>query len=161
MTSIVLVTQHALSPQDAKELVATGGDLAAATTVHVAVPEQASAQSMSAVIDDWEMDVTSGRGSGIANHPEGQENPAAIAEHQAQEVLAASLAVLRETGAIAEGEVTPHHPLESIGDIVAHHHPDEVVVMVRHHRLSELTASDLAAKIQRKFGVNTLRVKAH
>jgi hypothetical protein len=33
--------------------------------------------------------------------------------------------------------------------------------MIRHHRLSELTASDLAAKIKRHFDVPTLRVKAH
>ena len=33
--------------------------------------------------------------------------------------------------------------------------------MVRHHRLNELTHTDLAAKIQRHFDVDTLRVKAH
>ena len=161
MTSIVLVTQHALSPQDATDLVGMGGGSPESTTFHVAVPEQASSASMGAVIDDWEMDVTAGRGSGAANHPDLQENPAAIAEHQAHQVLDASLAALRGEGAVAEGEVTPKHPLESIGDLIAHHKPDEVVVMVRHHRLSEMTSSDLAGKIQRKFDVPTLRVKAH
>jgi hypothetical protein len=161
MTTIILVTHHALSSQDAEELVASGKDPATPPTFHVAVPADASAESMGAVLSDWEMDVTAGRGSGIANHPEEQDNPAELAEYRAERVLEASLATLREAGAAADGEVTPHHPLDSIGDMVAHHHPDEVVVMIRHHRLSELTSSDLAAKIRRRFGVETLRVKAH
>jgi len=148
MTTIVLVTQHALAPQDAKELTTAGGASPADSTFHVVVPEEATSASMSAVLDDWEMDATAGRGSGVANHPDLQVNPGAVARHQAQEVLDKSLSVLRAAGATATGEVTPGHPLESVGDLVAHHHPDEVVVMIRHHTLSELTSGDLAAKIQ-------------
>jgi nucleotide-binding universal stress UspA family protein len=88
-------------------------------------------------------------------------NPGAQARRDAKQVLEASVQVLRDAGATADGEVTPHHPLDSIGDIVAHHQPDEVVVMVRHHHLNEVTRGDLAAKIQRHFDVPTVRVKAH
>ena len=161
MTSIVLVTQHALSPEDAEQLVGLGGSSPDSMNFHVAVPEEATSASMSAVMDNWEMDSTAGRGSGIANHPELQDSPEAVAEQHAHQVLDTSLAVLREAGAVASGEVTPKHPLDSIGDMVAHHQPDEVVVMIRHHRLSEMTSGDLAAKIQRKFGVASIRVKAH
>jgi hypothetical protein len=45
--------------------------------------------------------------------------------------------------------------------MVAHRCPDEVIVMVRHKSLSSATGRDLASKIQRKFGVDTIRVKAH
>jgi hypothetical protein len=161
MTRIVLVTQHALSAKDVQELVALSDGPPESTVFHVAVPEQATSASMGAVMDNWEMDVTAGRGSGATNHPELQESPETLAEHQAHEVLDASLSELRDAGAVASGEVTPKHPLDSVGDMVAHHHPDEVIVMVRHHRLSEMTSSDLAAKIQRKFDVPALRVKAH
>ena len=161
MTSIVLITHYALSARDAQELAAMSQSSPESMTFHVAVPEQASSASINAVIDDWELDVTSGRGSGATNHPELQENPAAVAAHQAHQVLDTSLAALREVGTVADGEVTPAHPLDSIGDMIAHHQPDEVVVMIRHHRLNELTSRDLAAKIRRKFGVASLRVKAH
>ncbi|HVQ19244.1 MAG TPA: hypothetical protein VMT27_09460 [Actinomycetes bacterium] len=160
MATIVLVTSHALGQQDAKELVAhSSGD--SSPSFFVAVPEKPTSASMSAVIDDWQFDVAAGKGSEGATRGDLQQNPASVAEHQAQEILDASLAVLRDAGASAEGEVTPNHPLDSIGDIVAHHKPAEVVVMVRHHRLSEVTSTDLASKIQRKFGVKSLRVKAH
>jgi hypothetical protein len=160
MTTIVLVTQNALSSQDAQELVALS-DRPESMSFFLAVPEQPTSASMTAVLDDWEMDVTAGRGAGAANHPDLQQNPAAIAEHQAEQVLRTSVETLQAAGAAAEGVVTPKHPLESIGDLVAHHKPDEVVVMIRHHRLSEATSSDLAAKIHRKFDVPSLRVKAH
>jgi hypothetical protein len=160
MTTIVLVTQHELSPRDAAELVAMGDD-PSATAFYVAVPEEATSASMAALIDDWEMDVTAGRGAGAANQPDLQHNPGAIAEHEAEQVLRASIRALQEAGATAEGVVTPKHPLESIGDLVAHHSPDQVVVMIRHHRLSEATSGDLASKIHRKFGVPSIRVKAH
>lgn len=160
MSLIVVVTEHALSASDAQELVALA-DGSAPPVFHVAVPEQATSASMNAVMDDWEMNVTAGRGSGMANHPDLQENPAEVAERAAQAELDSSLAALRSAGAEATGEVTPKHPLDSIGDIVAHHRPDEVVVMVRHHKLSELTSSDLAARIKRAFDVETLRVKSH
>lgn len=157
--SIVVVTTHALSAADAGELV--GLDTSGAPQFHVAVPEQPTSASMSAVLDDWEMNVTSGRGSETANRPGQQENPGAIAAHDAQAVLDASLKALRDAGAEADGEVTPHHPLDTIGDIVDHHKPDEVVVMIRHHSLRGATSSDLAARIKRQFDVDTLRVKAH
>jgi len=160
MATIVVVTTHALSATDASDLIELSPDKTS-TTFHVAVPKQPTSASMSAVIDDWEMDVASGRGSGAANHPARQENPGAIADHDAQSVLDASLKALRDAGVTADGEVTPQHPLDSIGDIVAHHKPDEVVVMIRHHSLRGAAASDLAAKIKRKFDVDTLRVKAH
>ena len=160
MPLIIVVTEHALSDADAKSLVELGDD-SGAPRFHVAVPEHATSASMNAVMDDWEMNVTAGRGSGAANHPDRQTNPEAVAAREAQAELEASLGVLRAAGAEADGEVTPKHPLDTIGDMVAHLHPDEIVVMVRHHKLSAMTSSDLAGRIKRAFGVETLRVKEH
>lgn len=161
MSTIVVVTTYPLSAEDAGGLVEIAGGDAGSATFHVAVPEESTSGSMDAVLDDWELGATAGRGVGSRSLAENQTNPGAIARHDAEAVLAASLEVLRNAGASAEGEVTPNHPLESIGDMVAHHKPDEVVVMIRHSHLSSATHRDLAAKIQRKFKVDTLRVKAH
>lgn len=161
MSTVVVVTTNPLSAEDAAELLTVAGGDAAGATFHVAVPEEATSASMGAVIDDWELGVAAGRGTGSRSIAEGEANPGAVARHDAQQVLDASLTALRETGATADGEVTPRHPLDSIGDIVAHHSPDEVVVMIRHRHLNSATHTDLAGKIQRKFGVDTIRVKAH
>lgn len=161
MSTVVVVTTQALSSEDAAELIDVAGGEAADASFYVAVPEEPTSASMDAVLTDWELGVTAGKGAAQAAVPERLENPAAAAEHDAKLVLATSVDALRTAGAQAEGIVTPHHPLDSIGDLVAHHAPDEVVVMVRHRHLSELTASDLAAKIRRNFKVETLRVKAH
>jgi hypothetical protein len=159
MGTVVVVTTHALSSQDAAELLdIAGGDGA---QFHVAVPEQASSESMDSVMGDWELAMASGRGAAPVTADQLAEHFGDDAARVASEVLELSLQALRATGATADGEVTPHHPLESIGDIVAHRSPDEVVVMVRHKNLSSATGRDLAGKIQRKFGVDTIRVKAH
>lgn len=161
MATIVVVTTNALSAADANELVGVAGGDAGSATFHVAVPEHATSASVDAVISDWELGSAGARGGTTKQAASQEVNPGEIARHDAQVVLDASLSALRDTGASADGEVTPVHPLESIGDIVAHHKPDEVVVMIRHHHLSETTHTDLAGKIQRKFNVEALRVKAH
>lgn len=161
MGTIVVVTTHELSTEDAADLVAVAGGNAASTTFHVAVPEQPTSSSVDAVVSDWELGATAGKGVGTKDLANREVNPGEVARHDAQRVLDESLSALRETGAAADGEVTPKHPLESIGDIVAHHSPDEVIVMMRHHQLSEATHTDLAGKIKRRFDVDTLRVKAH
>ena len=157
MSTVVVVTTNALSAADAAELAETAGG----ADFYVAVPEQPTSASVDAVINDWELGVAAGRGTGSHTIAQSEANPGSIARHDAEAVLAASLKALADAGASATGEVTPNHPLDSIGDIVAHHQPDEVVVMMRHRHLNSVTHTDLAAKIQRKFDVKTLRVKAH
>jgi hypothetical protein len=159
MGTVVVVTTHALSSQDAVDLVDIAGG--AGAEFHVAVPEQASSESMDSVMGDWELAAASARGTAPVTAEPLAEHFGDDVERVASDVLELSLQALRATGAAADGEVTPHHPLDSIGDIVAHRSPDEVVVMVRHKSLNHLTHTDLASKIQRKFGVDTLRVKAH
>lgn len=161
MSTVVVVTTHPLSARDAADLLTIAGGDPGGASFHVAVPEEATSASMGAVIDDWELGVAAGRGAGKNAIADREINPGEVARHDAQRVLDESVETLRATGATAAGEVTPDHPLESIGDIVAHHSPDEVVVMVRHRLLSAATHSDLAGKIQRKFDVDTVRVKAH
>jgi len=161
MSTIVVVTTNTLSSEDAIGLVGVAGGNAATTTFHVAVPEQPTSSSVDAVVTDWELGSTAGKGAGARDLADREVNPGEVARHDAHLVLDESLTALRKTGAAADGEVTPNHPLDSIGDIVAHHSPDEVVVMMRHHHLSEATHTDLASKIQRRFEVDSLRVKAH
>ena len=161
MSTVIVVTTHPLTQEDADQLIEVAGGDAAAARFQLAVPEEPTSSSMGAVVDDWELGMAAGRGVGATGLPDAERNPGAIAQHDAEQVLAASVKALTEAGATADGVVTPNHPLESIGDLVAHHSPDEVVVMVRHRSLTELTASDLAAKIRRHFDVHTLRVKAH
>lgn len=161
MSTVVVVTQYLLSAADAAELVETAGGDATTTTFYIAVPEEATSASMDAVINDWELGVAAGRGTGSHTIADNEVNPGAIARHDAAEVLAASVKALQATGATVDGTVTPNHPLDSIGDLVAHHNPDQVVVMIRHRHLNAATHTDLAGKIQRKFDVETLRVKAH
>jgi hypothetical protein len=160
MSTVIVVTQEPLSAESAAALVDSAGG-AGNAVLYVAVPEQPTAASMDAVINDWELGVAAGRGVGSRTISENETNPGAIARHDAEQVLATSLQQLRNSGGSAEGVVTPNHPLDSIGDLVAHHNPDEVVVMIRHHHLNEATHTDLAGKIQRHFDVKTLRVKAH
>ncbi|MFL6071078.1 MAG: hypothetical protein ACJ72Y_07315, partial [Actinomycetes bacterium] len=125
MSTVVVVTTNPLSAEDASGLLDVAGGNPGSITFHVAVPEQPTSASVDAVMNDWELGVVGGRGVGRDTIAEHEVNPGAIARRDAQQVLDASLKMLRDTGATADGEITPNHPLESIGDIVAHHQPDE------------------------------------
>jgi len=86
MSTVVVVTTNPLSAEDAAELLTVAGGDAAGATFHVAVPEEATSASMGAVIDDWELGVAAGRGTGSRSIAEGEANPGAVARHDAQQV---------------------------------------------------------------------------
>ena len=107
MGTVVVVTTNALSTDDASELLDVAGGEPAAASFHVAVPEHATSASVDAVLNDWEMGVTAGRGGVPKTIADQELNPGEVARHDAQQVLDASLKSLKDTGATATGEVTP------------------------------------------------------
>jgi hypothetical protein len=159
-TSILIITEHRLSASDVAEVAEAAASPVGELSFYVAVPQEATSRSTQSVIDNLELDVAASRGEEAIDLAAQQVDPADVALADAEAVLADVVKALVDAGATATGEVTPNHPLETVGDIVAAQSIDEVVVVVDHHTLAGALHTDLASRIQRKFGVPTLRVHA-
>lgn len=159
-TSILIITEHRLSGADVSEVVAASGSEPTTLAFYVAVPLGATSRSTQSVIDNLEMDVAASRGEESIHLAAQQVDPADVALGDAEAVLANVVKSLTDAGAAATGEVTPSHPLETVGDIVSAKSIDEVIVVVDHRSLGGALHTDLAGRIQRKFGVPALRVHA-
>jgi hypothetical protein len=160
-TSILIITEHRLTESDVSAVTSVDGSAPSDLDFYVAVPLEATAGSTQSVIDNLELDVASARGEESIHLAAQQVDPADVALGAAEAVLADVVASLTAAGSAATGEVTPNHPLETVGDIVASRKIDEVVVVVEHRSLGGALHTDLAARIQRKFHVPALRVHAH
>ncbi|MFZ0323700.1 MAG: hypothetical protein WAN48_06165 [Actinomycetes bacterium] len=162
MPTILLVTERPLSDADVVDLTALDGATPADLSFYVAVPQHRSSESVQAVLDNWEYLDAGGKGAEIVHeHPEVEKNPGEVVLHDAERVLAQAIGALSAAGSKAEGEVTPVHALETIGDLLESRPVDEVVVVVTHHKLKGAFHTDLAAHIKRSFDVPVLKVKAH
>lgn len=158
-TTVLLVVEQPLSDTDVQALVGAHG---ADTSYYVAVPQHATAQSTASVIDGLGLDMVASRGEAtVVDLPDSAPDPAAAALRGAEDVLTDVVAALTAAGSEADGEVTPRHPLETVGDLIEAKGVDEVTVMVEHRTLGGLLHNDLAAKIARHFDVPVVRVHTH
>lgn len=158
--TVLVITENPLSAADVAELTA-GTGVSLGQRFVVAVPQQATARSTSAVIDDLGMDMAAARGEEFVNVPQVQPDPAEVAYEDAAGVLDAAVAALTGAGFAATGQVTPQHPLETVGDLIQAEDVDEVVVMVRHQGLGAALHTDLAARIERHYATPSLRLHTH
>lgn len=158
--TVLLITEEPLSAADVAELTAGVGAGSGERFV-VAVPQHATARSTSSVIDDLGMDIAAARGEDFVNVPELQTDPSAVALEDAEQVLDSVVAALAHAGVEASGQVTPRHPLETVGDLIEAEGVDEVVVTVRHPQLTAALHADLAARIERRYGTPSVRLHSH
>jgi hypothetical protein len=83
---------------------------------------------------------------------------AAAARSAAAEVLATTLAALRERGRGADGLLTADDPLPAVRDAVEQHGADEVVVVSRPRLLEDTFHRDWASRARDALGVPVLHV---
>ena len=162
MPRILLVTERPLSDTDVVDLTTIDGAKPSDLSFYVAVPQVPTSASVQGVLDNFEYLDAGARGaSEIHHHAELEQNPADATQRNAELILAETVAALTSAGSTADGEITPEHPLETIGDLLDAQPVDEVVVVVSHHKLSGAFHADLAAHVKRSFDVPVLRVKSH
>lgn len=158
-TTVLLVVEQPLSDAD---VAAITGAHDADAAFYVAVPQRATAASTASVIDGLELDMVASRGEATAvDLPDSLTDPAAAALGDAEQVLSQVVVALTAAGREASGEVTPRHPLETVGDLIEAKGVDEVTVVVEHQTLGGLLHADLASKIARHFDVPVVKVHAH
>jgi len=92
---------------------------------------------------------------------EGREPEDGEALQPATLALDHSLALLRDAGARAEGEVIEDHPLDVLTSVVDRVHADEVIVLTAPHLVEEFFHRDWATRARHKVGVPVLKLFAH
>lgn len=92
---------------------------------------------------------------------EGSEPDDAETKGPATRALDHSLAMLREAGAEAEGQVIEDHPLDLLTSVVDRAHADEVIVLTAPHLVEEFFHRDWATRARHKVGVPVLKLFAH
>jgi len=152
-SSIVLLTEQALSAGDAARLVALHGP--EGSDYRVLVPQDPHANLLADVLDHLSLlelrealDAVRAR-----RHPERDEYPAG-------ETLDASLQRLREAGAGADGRVVDGDPVVAVADELAERPADEVVVVTRPHAVEDTFHTDWASRAREHLGVPVLHVYA-
>ncbi|WP_181767930.1 indole-3-glycerol phosphate synthase [Streptomyces albidus (ex Kaewkla and Franco 2022)] len=92
---------------------------------------------------------------------EGSEPDDRETKQPATRALEHSLAMLREAGAQAEGEVIEDHPLDVLTAVVERTKADEVIVLTAPHLVEEFFHRDWATRARHKVGVPVLKLFAH
>ncbi|QPP05994.1 indole-3-glycerol phosphate synthase [Streptomyces bathyalis] len=92
---------------------------------------------------------------------EGSEPEDRDTHDPAVRALEHSLALLRESGAQAEGQVIENHPLDVLTATVERHKADEVIVLTAPHLVEEFFHRDWATRARHKVGVPVLKLFAH
>lgn len=87
----------------------------------------------------------------------GQEE---VTTQEAEQALAASLAVLHACGAQADGVIAKGDPVAAIEAAVAEQGATEVVVLTRPHAVEDTLHTDWASKARERLGVPVLHVYA-
>jgi hypothetical protein len=154
-TSIVVLTEQALGPDDAKRIV---GLHEPAPTFRVLVPADTGRSLLADVLDHLSLlELREALGSIRGKHDEEQRADAGQA-------LESSLATLRGAGAEAEGVVVHGDPLTALQDAVLAADPArtdvEVVVVTRPHAVEDTFHTDWASKARERLQVPVLHVYA-
>ncbi|MFC4496397.1 indole-3-glycerol phosphate synthase [Streptomyces ovatisporus] len=92
---------------------------------------------------------------------EGTESDEPEPKGLAVRALDRSLAMLREAGSEAEGEVIEDHPLDVLTTVVDRVEADEVIVLTAPHLVEEFFHRDWATRARHKVGVPVLKLFSH
>jgi hypothetical protein len=149
--NIVILTEVALSDDDAKRLFQLHADDDPAYTVLVS--ENAHRGLLAEVVDrlsllEWREAVDAVRGRDD------------FTVEDATVALEKSLAAVRATGAPAEGEVVSDDPVTALERAVAAHTADEVQIVTVPHAVEDTLHRDWASKARERLGVPVLHVYA-
>ena len=154
MYAVVLLTEEALTADDAARVVGLHPDELAAggLSYRVLVPADTQRNLLVAVLDNVAFGEFDELRRDLADEPADQ------ARAEAGQALTTTLESLRSTGAQAAGAITADDPLPALRSAVEGHDVDEVIVVTRPHLLEETFHRDWASRARRELGVPVLHV---
>lgn len=154
--TVVILTEAALSPDDAKRVLSLheGETL----LYRVLVPSDPHSSLLVDVLND--LSLLDMRKLALDLNPRSREREEVEHASHAQDRLQESLASLRELGAEAGGEVTADDPLAALGEAAASHRAREVVVITLPHAVQDTFHTDWASVARQALGIPVLHLYA-
>lgn len=152
--TIVILTEQALSPQDAARII----ELHEGETLRyrVLVPHDPHRSLLVDVLDDLSLlDMRK-----LVADLRGRERPAEEQSADAEARLQTSLASLQAQGVEAAGEITADDPLAALGEAAGLHRAREVVVVTRPHAVEDTFHTDWASVARSTLGIPVLHLYA-
>jgi hypothetical protein len=155
VTASIVLTEQALSAEDAQRLVALHAPQA--QEFRVLVPADIRRNLLADVLDHLSLlelrqaleAVTPGRGA----HPDDDRV-------QAEQALQASVTQLLAAGASADGRVVAGDPVSVLEKDLADAPADEVIIVTRPHAVEDTFHTDWASRARERLGVPVLHVYA-
>ncbi len=153
---IVILTEAALQPDDARQILALheGETL----QYQLLVPHDPHRSLLVDVLDD--LSLLDMRKLLTDLNPRQRARSEESQASGAQERLKTSLESLRAAGATADGEVTADDPLPALGEAADLHRAREVVVVTRPHAVEDTFHTDWASVARDTLGIPVLHVYA-
>ena len=159
---VVLLVEKSLSAEDAQQVIALHEELEIDQQVvyHVLMP-----------VDDAAARVEAAMGSLAAG--EVMASPAVVLNEvdlakvreecvdRSKRQLQATLARLREAGAVAEGEIAHDPPIDALAEAVTKYDGREAIILTRPHVVAEFFHVDWTSRARRKIGVPVLHLLEH
>lgn len=152
LTTIVLLTEEALSADDAARIAALHPD--EELGFRVLVPVDTERNLLVAVLDDLAL------GEFREALRERAHHDSAAAERDAQAALDATVSVLRGLGAVAEGALVGDDPVGALRAAAGDAGADEVVVVTEPHYVEETVNRDWASRAREHLGLPVLHLLA-
>ncbi|MEE6281134.1 hypothetical protein [Georgenia sunbinii] len=149
--TVVVLTEDALRPSDARQIVEYFGDRD--VTFQVLVPADTERNVFVDVIDALGMLDLREAWEDLTEEPD-----APAARLEASESVSTSLSRFDDVGANAEGVVVQDDPLPALVQAVNNHRAAEVVVVTTPKLLSDTLRRDWASRARRELGVPVLHL---
>ncbi len=159
MYDVALLVERAMTALDARQVTSLHEGLDEPVAYHVLLPvEEAAAavqSSMGALLGPEHVPAVA---------PLAAEDIDMLqrdAVSSAREALEVSLALLRESGHPADGQVSGNDPIEALAAMVAEHEAAEAIILTAPHAVQEFFHVDWTSRARRRLGVPTLHLLEH
>lgn len=149
---VVILTEEALKPVDARKIVALHEDDPA--TYRVLVPADTKRNVLSELLNHLSLFEMREALESLA--PVDRDEAVADADH----ALATSLAELKAAGATATGEVTPDDPIPTLEQEAHKDDAFEVIVVTEPHAVEDTFHTDWASRAREELGLPVLHMYA-
>ena len=157
---VVLLVEQALTPADAAQVLSLHEGLDEPVTYHVLLPMEDAAARIEASMGSLAAgDVMAS--PAMSMREVDLEAVRRDCQERSSRDLDATLAVLREAGATATGEVVSQPPIDALASKVGSIDGREAIILTRPHVVAEFFHLDWTSRARRKIGVPVLHLLEH
>lgn len=160
MYNVIVLAEQALTPGDAREVVALHDGIEDMKHYHVLIPCDNAQLRVETALGSLGASETWASPVVLSDDIDTEEAQKQL-DSKAQSAVTISVSALEALGHEASGEFSSDDPLDSLDNVVGKESADEVIVMTRPHVVQEFLHLDWTSKARRRLGVPVLHLVEH